>query len=101
MAQTPTAQPSDGGTRADRNPFFEDWSGPFAVPPFHRIAPAHFLAAFDRAFAEHNGEIAAIADEAAAPTFANTIAALERSGRMLSRVASAFFCLVGAHSNEA
>jgi peptidyl-dipeptidase Dcp len=83
------------------NPLLHSWDTPHGAPPFAAIRPEHFGPAFDAAFAEHRGEIAAIAGQEAAPTFANTIAALERSGRTLSRVAAAFFCLVGAHSDEA
>src|SRR5262249_51894869 len=83
------------------NPRLRSWETPYGAPPFAAIRPEHFAPAFDAAFAEHRGEIAAIAEQAAAPSFANTIAALERAGRTLSRVSSAFFCLVGAHSNEA
>ena len=82
------------------NPLLARWDTPYGAPPFAAIRPEHFGPAFDTAFAEHRGEIAAIAEQAAAPTFANTIAALERSGRTLSRVSSAFFCLVGAHSER-
>ena len=46
------------------NPFFEAWTGPFEVPPFGAIAPEHFMPAFERAFAEHDAEIAAIAAQA-------------------------------------
>src|SRR6266436_3333587 len=81
------------------NPFFEDWTGPFGVPPFARIAPAHFREAFERAFAAHDAEIAAIAADPAAPTFDNTIAALELSGRLLGRVTDVFRALAGAHTN--
>jgi len=83
------------------NPLLRSWHTPHSAPPFAAIRPEHFAPAFDAAFGEHRGEIAAIGGQTAAPTFANTIAALERSGRTLSRVSSAFFCLVGAHSNEA
>ena len=90
------------GTALDRpNPFFSNWTGPFGVPPFGRIAPEHFRDAFERAFAEHDAEIAAIAAEAAEPTFANTIEALERAGRPLGRVSDVFGVLAGAHTNEA
>jgi peptidyl-dipeptidase Dcp len=83
------------------NPLLAAWDTPFGAPPFAAIRPEHFPPAFATAFAAHRGEIEAVAAQAAAPTFANTIAALERAGRTLSRVSSAFFCLVGAHSNEA
>src|SRR2546430_10382622 len=88
-------------TAPTNNPLLEGWTGPFAVPPFGRVAPEHFMPAFDRAFAEHDGEIAAIAGEAAAPSFQNTIEAMERSGRTLDRVGRVFGVLAGAHTNDA
>ena len=83
------------------NPFFADWSGRFGAPPFARIRPEHFRPAFDRAFAEHDAEVAAIAVDPEPPAFANTIAALEQSGRLLARVADVFHILAGAHTNDA
>ncbi len=75
------------------NPFFETWATPFGLPPFERIRPEHFPPAFARGMAEHLDEIEAIAARADAPGFENTIAALERSGRLLDRVASVFYNL--------
>ncbi|HEY2138321.1 MAG TPA: M3 family metallopeptidase [Xanthobacteraceae bacterium] len=83
------------------NPLLADWKTPFGAPPFDAIRPEYFAPAFERAFAEHRREVAAIAAQSAPPTFVNTIAALERSGRLLARVSAAFFALVGAHSNDA
>src|SRR5262245_30350944 len=83
------------------NPFFQTWSGPFGVPPFGRIAPEHFMPAYGRAFAEHDAEIASIADATAEPTFANTIEALERAGRALDRVRNVFGVLTGADTSDA
>ncbi len=97
-------QSTASGAAADptgANPFFEEWDGPFGAPPFDRIAPEHFVPAFDRAFAAHNAEIAAIAGDPAPPSFDNTIAALERSGRLLGRVGDVFHALASAHSNPA
>ncbi|MDQ2953948.1 MAG: M3 family metallopeptidase, partial [Pseudomonadota bacterium] len=83
------------------NPLLETWSGAFGVPPFGRIKPEHFRPAFDRAIAEHESEIETIAAGAEEPSFDNTIAALERSGRPLGRVSDVFHALAGAHTNEA
>ena len=69
--------------QANGNPLFTAWSTPFEVPPFADIRPEHFEPAFDRAFAEHAAEVKTIANNFAAPTFDNTIVAMERSGRML------------------
>jgi peptidyl-dipeptidase Dcp len=83
------------------NPFFEAWDTPFGLPPFDRIRPRHFPPAFDRAMAEHNAEIAAITGSVVPPTFANTIEALERSGRLLDRVSRVFFNLESSETNDA
>jgi len=78
----------------DRNPLLAPWSTPFGVPPFAEIEPGHFVPAFAHAMAEHLAEIAAIGTDPAAPSFANTIEALQRSGRALTRVGSVFGNLV-------
>src|SRR5471030_2967472 len=59
------------------------------------------MPAFERAFADHSAEIAAITHDPSAPDFANTITALERSGKLLSKVAAVFYDLVSANSNPA
>ncbi|HEU0081332.1 MAG TPA: M3 family metallopeptidase, partial [Bradyrhizobium sp.] len=86
---------------AIENPLLKPWATPFETPPFAEIAPEHFLPAFERAFADHAAEIAAITHDPAAPDFANTITALERSAKLLSKVAAVFYDLVSAHSNPA
>src|SRR3712207_4148603 len=83
------------------NPLLGEWATPFELPPFAEVTPEHFRPAFDRALAEHRAEIAAIADDPASPTFANTIDAFEKAGRGLDRVASVFFNLTGAHTSDA
>jgi peptidyl-dipeptidase Dcp len=83
------------------NPFFEAWNTPFELPPFERIRPEHFPPAFDRGMADQEAEIAAIAGSGAAPNFANTIEALERSGRLLHRVSRVFHNLDSSATNEA
>jgi peptidyl-dipeptidase Dcp len=83
------------------NPLLETWTTPFGLPPFDRIRPEHFPPAFDRGMQEQNHEIAAITGAAAAPSFANTIEALERSGRLLDRVSRVFSNLDASNTNEA
>jgi peptidyl-dipeptidase Dcp len=85
---------------ADNNPLLEEWGNPFGVPAFDRIEPDHFRPAFAHAFASHAAEVAAICGDAAAPTFENTIAALETSGQALTRTLNVFILLAGAHSND-
>jgi len=69
------------------------WDGPLGAPPFAQVRPEDFPSAFDTAMAWHRAEIAAIADQSAAPDFDNTIAALERSGEALARVRRLFWTL--------
>ena len=83
------------------NPFFEAWKTPEGVTPFDRITPEHFREAFQRALAEHEAEVAAIAANPSPADFDNTIAALELSGRALDRANNAFQILAGAHTNDA
>jgi len=83
------------------NPLLGSWTAPFGLPPFESIAPDHFRPAFDTALAEQRAEIAAIAESTEAPTFANTIEVLERSGASLKQVGGVFFNLAGSHTNDA
>src|ERR1700681_4126120 len=83
------------------NPLLQAWQTPFETPPFADVAPEHFLPAFEQAFADHAAEIAAITHDPSEPDFANTVTALERSGKLLSKVSAVFYDLVSAHSNPA
>ena len=84
----------------DDNPLLEPWTGPFEAPPFERIEPRHFRPAFEAALKESRAEIDAIAADPAPPSFANTIEALERSGKSLDKAAGVFFNLTGAATND-
>jgi peptidyl-dipeptidase Dcp len=88
----------DADARA--NPLLAEWTNDFATPPFAAMAPAHFRPAFAHALGRHAAEVDAIATRPDAPTFANTVEALELSGRPLTRITSVFRALTGAHSND-
>ena len=83
------------------NPLLTQWATPFGLPPFESIAPEHYKPAFDAALAEQQKQIAAIAEDADEPSFANTIEALEKSGQALKKVGGVFFNLAGSHTNDA
>jgi len=70
------------------NPLLEPWTGPFEAPPFDRLKPSHFGQAFEIALGLAQAETGAIAADPKPPSFENTIEALERSGRELTRVCS-------------
>ena len=83
------------------NPILADWSTPFQIAPFDAISDNDFAPALDEAMKAHKAEIAAIADNPDAPSFANTIEALEAAGEQLNKVLSVFFTVAGADSNPA
>jgi len=83
------------------NPLLSDFTGHFGLPAFTDVRPEHFRPAFDAALASHRAEIDAIAGSRDKPTFANTIEALETSGRALERVSNVFFVLAGADTGDA
>ncbi|MEQ8955712.1 MAG: M3 family metallopeptidase [Gammaproteobacteria bacterium] len=85
---------------ASENPFFQESPLYLNYPPFDLVENDHYLPAFTRGMAEHSAEIDAIAAQTGAPTFANTIVALELSGQLLTRGANVFFALSSAHTND-
>lgn len=87
-------------TNMNENPFFVEWDTPYGVPPFDKITEADYIPAFEKAITIQNQEIQAIIDNPEAPTFENTVVALDKSGKDLSRVSGVFFNLVEANSND-
>ena len=83
----------------DGNPLLEASPLPFQAPPFDRIQDAHYQPAIEEGMRQHLAEVRAIAGSSEAPTFANTIEALERSGELLTRAASVFFAMTAANTN--
>jgi len=83
----------------DPNPLLTESSLPFRYPPFDRIKTEHFAPAFEQGMAEQRREIAAIAGNPEAPSFENTIVAMERAGSLLSRTSRVFFGLNGSNTN--
>jgi len=86
-------------TLATDNPLLQPWDTLHGLPPFRRIRTEHFAPAFEVALAEHLADIERIAGSAAAPGFENTIAALDRSGRLLDRVGSLFHNLTASETS--
>src|ERR1700730_4932694 len=82
-----------------QNPFFEEWTTPFGLPPFDRIRPEHFPPAFDRFMDEELAEVTALTRAGEPTEFANTIEALERSWRGLELVGDVFSNLRASATN--
>lgn len=84
---------------AERNPLTVRPDTPHGMPPFDRIRIADYEPAIDAALAEARQEVAAITHNPEAPTFANTVVALERSGTALDNIAEIFFALHSAETS--
>jgi peptidyl-dipeptidase Dcp len=84
---------------SETNPLLQPWKAPYGLPPFAAITPAHFVPAFEAAMRQHRDELARIGASRAAPDFDNTLAAFDRSGRLLDRIASVFYNLTASETN--
>lgn len=81
------------------NPLLQAWTAPFGLPPFGDIRPEHFEPAFEQAMREHRAELAQIAAAPSAPDFDNTVAAFDRSGRLLGRIGAVFYNLTSSQTS--
>jgi len=83
------------------NPLLAPWTGPYGLPPFAQVRAEHFAPAFEAAMRDHLAEIDALAAASDAPTFANTVAAFDRAGRLLERVSELFHNLTSSETSAA
>jgi peptidyl-dipeptidase Dcp len=101
LAHAASAAPAAAGPALDpSNPFAKDSTLPLHYPAFDKIKDEHFVPAFEAGMREQLREVASIANNKAAPTFDNTIVAMERSGQLLSRVGTTFSNLQGANTDD-
>jgi peptidyl-dipeptidase Dcp len=82
------------------NPLLQHWNTPFETPPFHLIETIHFKPSIEEAIRSARMEVDSIAENSEAPTFGNTIAALDRSGETLGKISSILFNLNSAETNK-
>jgi peptidyl-dipeptidase Dcp len=95
----PSSPTHAGGEHA--NPFFNPSPLPFGAPRFNEIRDGDFEPALEEGMQRQLAEVEAIANDPGAPTFDNTIVAMERSGRLLTRVSRVFFALTSANTDDA
>ena len=84
----------------NQNPLLTEQNTPYGVPAFDKVKIEHYMPAFEKAIAENKAEIEAIVNNPEAPTFANTIEALDRSGELLDNVVGVFFNVLEADGND-
>lgn len=82
------------------NPFFDEWKTPYQTPPFSQIKHEHFLPAYEEGIKLQNQEFDAIINNPEAPTFENTIEAIEKSGQLLTKVNKVFSSLNGTDTDD-
>jgi peptidyl-dipeptidase Dcp len=87
-------------SRQESNPFFSEYQTPFQTPPFDKIKEHHYKPAFLAGIKQQQEQIAVIAGNNEPPTFANTIAAVDYSGELLTKVSNVFNNLHSAHTND-
>ncbi|MFT4222771.1 M3 family metallopeptidase [Dysgonomonas sp.] len=86
--------------KIEENPFFSEFNTPDGVPPFDKISAGHYLPAFEEGMKRHSAEIDSIINNTEAPSFENTIVALDHAGRMLGRVSATFSVMTGTMSDS-
>ena len=86
-------------TDGNLNPLLQPWGPPYGLPPFGQINSAHFVPAFDHALAQHLAEVDAIASRPEAPSFDNTLAAMDTCGRLLDRITLLFHNLTASETS--
>ena len=85
----------------DANPLLQRWTTPYELPPFAALQPEHFAPALHEAMRQHRAELDAIVQQAEEPSFDNTLARLDASGRLLARVEAAFHNLCASETSPA
>ena len=83
------------------NPFLTEWDTPYGIPPFDKIKVSDYIPAIKAGIAEHDKEIEAIVSNSEAPSFANTIEALEYSGKTLARVSGVLYNVAETDRSDA
>ena len=87
-------------SKKNDNPFFSKFGTPFETPAFDKIKNEHYLPAFKAGIEQDSLEIAAIANNPDAPTFENTLEALDRTGVLLSKVSGVYYNVLEANTND-
>jgi peptidyl-dipeptidase Dcp len=82
------------------NPFMDEWDTPYGVPPFADIKDGHYMPAVKKGILKMRAEIAEIVENPDAPTFDNTILAMEKAGKLINNVANTFFNITGTELND-
>ncbi len=85
---------------ASVNPFFAEYKTPFEAPPFDKIKLEHYMPAFTEGIQQNYKDVDSIVNNSEAPTFENTIVALEKSGVLLTKVSRVFYNLLGSNTND-
>ena len=98
--QGPRTAKEIDNVKTENNPLLAKFAAPFQAPPFDQIKEAHYTPAFEEAMRQHVAEIDAITNNKEAPSFANTVEALDGSGALLARISRIFYGLLSADTND-
>ena len=98
--KTDVTETADTNADLSANPLLAEWDTPYGVPPFAKISDDDYMPAIEKGIADLEAEIAAIADNEAAPTFENTIVALDKAGATLDKSLGVFGNITGTDTND-
>lgn len=100
IVATTMATQAQKGQSDTQNPLLQEYKTPYTVPPFDKIKNEHYKPAITKGIEAHEAEISKIATDKSAPTFANTIEALENAGLLLNNVTTVFYNVNSANTND-
>ena len=95
-----SCQGDKGEQEMSDNPFFNEYTTPFGVPPFDLVENEHYMPAFEEGMIRQRAEVDKIISSKKKPTFDNTIRALDETGDLLNKVSYVFFGLSSANTDE-
>lgn len=95
-----SAEPETQSESTRENPLLKAWNTPFNIPPFDSIKDEDYMPAVNNAVKALRAEVEAITNNPDAPTFENTIVALEKTGDELSRIIRLFSSITGTDTND-
>ncbi|WP_294237605.1 M3 family metallopeptidase [uncultured Sphingomonas sp.] len=102
MSTSATASPPQAAQAPATNPLLSPWTGPYGgVPPWDKVKPELFPAAFEAALAERRADYERIANDPAKPSFANTFVPMQNAGQTLNRVMTLFGVMTGSMNSPA
>jgi len=99
-AESSSSSKTESNKIMTTNPLMVTWDTPFGMPPFDKFKSENYLPALKEAIQIHKKEVDVVVNNTNAPTFKNTVEALEISGKLLSKISNVFFAVSSANTDD-